>query len=165
MLESDFSKPACLSDHSAFSMQWSATCSQTNRLHSDQMRLITQAWHEGITSSIGCANRSCGPPKPGRLLLSGVRRCRRRSAGGPSGPDGAPEGPWGRRGVPYGSVHQSCTDTGQSSDPSSPVGSRRAKTGFRRKPVGTRYGPTGPDEPRRITRPVSYTHLTLPTKA
>ena len=74
------------------------------------------------TSSLGCANRSCGPPKPGRLLLSGVRRCRRRSAGGPSGPDGAPEGPWGRRRVPYGSVHQSCTDTGQSSDPSSPGG-------------------------------------------
>ena len=41
-----------------------------------------------ITSSLGCANRSCGPPKPGRLLLSGVRRCRRRSAGGPLGPDG-----------------------------------------------------------------------------
>ena len=67
--------------------------------------------------------------------------------GGPSGPDGAPEGPWGRRGVPRGSVHQSCTDTGQSSDPLSHVGSRRAKSGFRRKPVGTRYGPTGLDEP------------------
>ena len=63
-----------------------------------------------LTSSIGCANRSCGPPKPGRLLLSGVRRCRR-------GPDGAPEGPWGRRGVPRGSEHQLCTNTGQSSDP------------------------------------------------
>ena len=64
------------------------------------------------------ANRSCGPPKPGRLLLNRVRRCRRRSAGGPLGPDGAPEGPWGRRRVPYGSVHQLCTNTGQSSDPS-----------------------------------------------
>ena len=41
---------------------------------------------------------------------------------GSSGPDGPPEGPWGRRGVPRGSVHQSCTDTGQSSDPSSPMG-------------------------------------------
>ena len=40
------------------------------------------------------------------------------AAGGPSGPDGAPEGPWGRRGVPRGSEHQSCTDMGQSSDPS-----------------------------------------------
>ena len=72
------------------------------------------------TSSIGCANRSCEPPKLGRLLLKGVRWCRRRSAGGPSGADGAPESesPWGRCGIPYGSVHQSCTNTGQSSDPS-----------------------------------------------
>ena len=54
---------------------------------------------------------------------------------GPLGPDEAPEGPWGRRGVPRGSVHRSCTDTGQSSDPSSPDGSRRAKTGFRRNPI------------------------------
>ena len=69
------------------------------------------------------------------------------AAGGPPGPDEAPEGPWGRRGVPRGSVHQSCIDTGQSSDLSSPVGSRRAKSGFRRKPVGTRYDPTGPDGP------------------
>ena len=69
------------------------------------------------------------------------------AAGGPLGPVGPPEGPWGRRGVPSGPVHQSCTDTGQSSDLSSPDGSRRAKIGFRRKPVGTQYGPTGPDEP------------------
>ena len=41
-----------------------------------------------------------------------------RAAGQPSGPDGAPGGPWGRRGVPRGSEHQSCTNTGQSSDPS-----------------------------------------------
>ena len=68
------------------------------------------------------------------------------AAGGPSGPDGAPKGPWGRRRVPYGSVHQLCTNTGQSSDPSSHVGSCRAKSGFRRKPVGNRYGPTGPDD-------------------
>ena len=32
-------------------------------------------------NSHGCANRSGGPPKPGRRLLSGVRRCRRRSVG------------------------------------------------------------------------------------
>ena len=37
---------------------------------------------------------------------------------GPLGPDGAPEGLWGRRGVPRGSEHQSCTNTGQSGDPS-----------------------------------------------
>ena len=100
-----------------------------------------------ITSTLADANRSGGPPKPGRRLLNGVRRCPRRSAGGPLGPDGPPESPWGRRGVPRGSVHQSCIDTGQSSDPSSPDGSRRAKTVFRRKPIGTRYGPTAPDEP------------------
>ena len=93
------------------------------------------------TSTLADANRSCGPPKPGRRLLNGVRRCRRGSAGGPLGPDEAPEGPWGGRGVPRGSVHQSCTNTGQSSDPSSSDGSRRAKTGFRRKPIGTQYGP------------------------
>ena len=58
-------------------------------------------------SSLGCANWSCGPPKLGRLLLNGVRRCRR----GPLGPDGPPEGPWERRGVPRGSEHQSCTNT------------------------------------------------------
>ena len=75
-----------------------------------------------ITIATVDANRSCWPPKPGRRLLSRVRRCRRRSVGGPSGPDGAPECPWGRHRVPYGSVHQSCTDTGQSSDPSSPGG-------------------------------------------
>ncbi len=100
-----------------------------------------------LYNSHGCANRSCGPPKPGRLLLNGVRPCRR----GPV-PDGPSEGPWGCRRVPYGSVHQSCTDTGQSSDPSSPVGCRRAKTWFRWKPVGNRYGLRGPDGPRRITR-------------
>ena len=78
------------------------------------------AWRTGsfrqLTSSLGCANRSCGPPTPGRRLLSGVRRCRRGSAGGPLGPDEAPEGSWGHGGVPKGSEHQSCTDTGRSSD-------------------------------------------------
>ena len=78
--------------------------------------LIKSELARKLTSTLADANRSCGPPKPGRLLLNGVRRCRRRSAGGPLGPDGPPEGPWGRRGVPRGSVHQSCTDTGQSSD-------------------------------------------------
>ena len=57
----------------------------------------------------------------------------------PSGPDGAPEGPWGRRGVPRGSEHQLRTDTEQSSDPSSHVGSCRAKTAFRRVSVGTLF--------------------------
>ena len=41
-------------------------------------------------NSIGCANRSCGPPKPGKLLLTGVRRCRRQSAGVRR----VPTGPW-----------------------------------------------------------------------
>ena len=74
--------------------------------------------------------------KRGLTVPPGVRR-------GPLGPDGPPEGPWGRRRVPYGSIHQLCTDT----ELSSPVGSRRAKSRFRRKPVGTRYGPMGPDKP------------------
>ena len=34
----------------------------------------------------------------------------------PLGPDGRPDGPWGSRGVPRGSEHESCTNTGQSSD-------------------------------------------------
>ena len=85
--------------------------------------------------------------KRGLTVPPGVRRGSVGSRRGPGGPS-----TWGLRRVPYGSVHQSCINTGQSSDPSSPVGARRAKTGFRRKPVGTRYGPTGPDEPRGITR-------------
>ena len=59
--------------------------------------LSSQEGHAGeLTSSLGCANRSCGPPKPERLLLSGVRRCRRGPVGsrrGPGGPVGTPEGP------------------------------------------------------------------------
>ena len=47
------------------------------------------------------------------------------------GPDGPSEGPWGRCGVPRGSEHQLRTDTEQSSDLSSPIGSRQAKAGFR----------------------------------
>ena len=78
--------------------------------------------------------------KQGPTVPPAVRR-------GPSGPDGALEALWGRRGVPRGSVHQLCTDTGQSSDPSSPVGSPRAKTGLRRKPVETQYDPTSSDGP------------------
>ena len=61
--------------------------------------------------------------KRGPTVPPGVRR-------GPSGPDGALEDPWGSRRVPYGSVHQLCTNTGQSSDLSSHVGSRCVKTGF-----------------------------------
>ena len=59
------------------------------------------------------------------------------------GPVGSRRGPGGPVGTPWGPVwvlHQLCTNMGQSSDPSSLVGSRRAQTGFRRKPVGTRYG-------------------------
>ena len=55
-------------------------------------RVIGMIGHAAIipigTIALADANRSCGPPKPGRRLLSGVRRCRRRSAGGPSEPDG-----------------------------------------------------------------------------
>ena len=53
----------------------------------------------------------------------------------PTGPH--VQDPWGRQRVPKWSVYQSCTDTGQSSDPSSPVGSRRAKSRFQQVSVGT----------------------------
>ena len=60
-----------------------------------------------------------------------------KSDGAEGGPPGfrrrGPGGPVGTPWVPYGSVHQLCTNTGQSSDPSSPVGSCRAKSGFRQK--------------------------------
>ena len=82
---------------------------------------ISTAFVLGIkenTIAPACADRSCGPPKLGRRLLSKVRRCRRRSAEGPLGPNGTPESPWRRRGIPKGSEYQSCTNAGQSGDPS-----------------------------------------------
>ena len=69
------------------------------------------------------------------------------TASGPPVVRRVPMGPGGPMMVLYGSLHESCTNTGQSSDPSSPVGSCRAKSGFRRKPVGTRHDPTGPNGP------------------
>ena len=102
-------------------------------------------------NSPGCANRSGGPPKPGRRLLNGVRQCPRRSARGPLGPDGVLQGPWGRRGEPRRSVHQLCTDTGQS-NLSGLVGSRRTKSvydGFSSDPC---FSAMGPDRARRIAR-------------
>ena len=51
------------------------------------------------TSSIGCAKRSCGPPKSGRRLLNGAPTFPPGSAGVPLGPNGASEGPWGCRRV------------------------------------------------------------------
>ena len=47
--------------------------------------------------------------------------------------------------VPYGSVHQSYINTGQSSDPSGLVGSYRVPTGFRRNPDLARQDPMGLD--------------------
>ena len=116
------------------------------RVHTMPSQHLGATPKRGHTSALADANRSCGPPKPGRRLLNGVRRCRRGSAGGPLGPDRAPESPWGPRGVPRGPVHRLCIDTGQSSDLSSPDGSRRAN------PSEPRFGPRGPDEPRRMTR-------------
>ena len=71
------------------------------------------------TIAPACADRSGGPPKPGAAYENQPDG----AAGGPpgsrrTGPDGAPEGLWGRHGVPRVSEHQSCTNTGQSSDPS-----------------------------------------------
>ena len=79
--------------------------------------------------------------KRGPTVPPAVRRGPVGSRRGTGGPVGPPEGPvWVR-------TSQSCTNTGQSSDLSTPLGSHRAKTVFRRKPVGTRYDPTGPDGP------------------
>ena len=102
-----------------------------------------------LTIASADANRSCGPPKPGRRLLNGVRRCPRRSAGGPLGPDKPPEGPWGRRGVPmlqgvrtsivhrYGTVERSvepcqvllCQNRVPTENPSEPDMARQATMG------------------------------------
>ena len=82
----------------------------------------------------GCANRSCGPPKPGRRLLNGVRWCRWGSAGGPLGPDRAPKGPWGRRGVHRRPAHQSCTDTDSRAICRAPSGPVMPKQGSDRNP-------------------------------
>ena len=136
----------------ASSPLWFRLISPSLQIHHFHQLEGAPPWGSRLTSTLADANRSCGPPKLGRLLLNRVRRCPRRSAGGPLGPDEPSEGLWGRRGVPRGSVHQSCTHTGQLSDPSSLVESHRAKTGFRRKPVGTRNGLRGLDESRRIDR-------------
>ena len=56
--------------------------------------------------------------------------------------------PWGPVWVPTSIVHQYGTVERS-------VEFRRVlscKSRFRRKPIRTQYGPTGPDEPRRITR-------------
>ena len=78
-----------------------------------------------ITIATADANRSCGPPKPGAAYENQPDG----AASGPSGPDRAPEGPRGRHGVPRGSEHQLCTNTGQSSDPSSDYMLRAALEG------------------------------------
>ena len=107
--------------------------------HPRSKDLTPEAINSAASNSIGYANRSCGPPKLGRLLLSGVQQCRRRCAGVrwvPMGPQrargdavGSRMGPYINR-APIWDSREIC----------------RAKTGFRRKPVGI-YGPTGPDEP------------------
>ena len=60
--------------------------------------------------------------------------------------------PRGHSRVPYGSVYQSYTDMGQSSDPSGLVGSRRAMSGSDGFPSEPCFGTTGPDGARRIAR-------------
>ena len=68
------------------------------------------------------------------------------------GPVRSRRGTSGFRMVPYGSVYQSYTDTGQSSDPSGLVGSRRAISGSDGFPSEPCFGTTGPDGARRIAR-------------
>ena len=78
------------------------------------------------TIAPACADRSCGPPKPAGAAYENQPD---GAAGRPSGPDEAPESAWGRRGMPRGSEHQSCTDMGQSSDPSDDYKPRAALEG------------------------------------
>ena len=103
-----------------------------------------------------CADRSGGPPKPGRrlFLVNGVRWCRRRSAGCPLGPDEPPAGrpvgtPWRAQGVrtvtSTSIVHRYGT-VGPSVEP------RQVPSCQNIVPTGICRNPTGPDEPRRITR-------------
>ena len=68
------------------------------------------------------------------------------------GPVGSQEDTSGSRMVPSGSVYQSYTDTGQSSDPSGLVGSRRAISGSDGFPAEPCFGTTRPDGARRIAR-------------
>ena len=58
----------------------------------------------------------------------------------------------GSRMVPYRSVYQSYTDTGQSSDPSGLVGSLRAISGSDGFPSEHCFGTTGPEGGRRVAR-------------
>ena len=65
---------------------------------------------------------------------------------------GSRQGTSGSRMVPYRSTHLSYTDTGQSSDPSGLVGSRRVISGSDGFPSEPCFGMTGPDGARRIAR-------------
>ena len=103
------------------------------------------AW---LTVALADANRSCGPPKLGRRLLSGVRRCRRRSAGGPLGPNEAREGPWGRHGVPRGLyINRAPIRDSRATRraPTGPVVPKQGSDGNPSEPNVTRQAPMGPD--------------------
>ena len=65
---------------------------------------------------------------------------------------GSQEGTSGSLMVPYESICQSYTDTGQSSDPSGLVRSCRAISGSDGFPSEPCFGTTGPDKARRIAR-------------
>ena len=105
---------------------------------------VHNSQHAYDTSGLDCANRSCGPPKPGRLLLSGVRRCRRRSARsrrGPGGPVGPPECPvWVRTSIVhrYGTAER-------------PVEPRQVPSCQNRVPTETRQNPIWPERTRRAS--------------
>ena len=79
--------------------------------------------------SLGARARRGG----GRQPAFSVAHCQTPSGVGVSGvrlgPVGSQVGTSGPRMVPYGSVYQSYTDTGQSSDPSDPVGACRVISG------------------------------------
>ena len=70
----------------------------------------------------------------------------------PYGLGWVPQGTSGSRMVPYRSVYQSYTNTGQSSDPSGLVGSCRAISGSDGFPSEPCFGTTGPFGARRVAR-------------
>ena len=63
---------------------------------------------------------------------------------------GSQEGTSGSRMVPYGSVYQPYINTGQSSDPSGPIGACRVISGSDGFPSDPCFGTTRPDVARRI---------------
>ena len=80
----------------------------------DCEKSVEDVWKKSHTIAPACADRSCGPPKPGAAYENQPDG----AAGGPPGGRRGPRGPVGTPWRAWGSEHQLCTNTGQSSDPS-----------------------------------------------